>query len=488
MEQNITIERKAAKGGLWLAGFKFSTQLCSWAITVVVARILSPGDYGLMQMATILTGYVAVFSELGLGASIIQREEIRDQELSSLFHLGIIWGGILALICFFMAYPTVALFNDRRILRLTQAVSFLYLIEAFSVVPIHILHRELRFKAIGFAESLSVVTASVSMLLIARAGGGVWTLVLGNIIQTSARAIVVFFLVSWRPRMHFCFEEVKSFLKFGLNLVGASSLHYVESKSDSFFGGRSLGANALGYYSMALQLSTIPLDKFVSLINSISFPVFSRYQRQYDDFNNFFLRLIKIIGSTTIPIYFGGFLLADQLIPLVLGEKWLDIVYLFKILCIAQILVAITVPTMTANAAQGRPHWGVYAGLFGLIIYPLSFYIASKHGLNAMVIPWITTIPMERMVFTWITLRKLGIPVAQYCKSLIHPILATACMIAALFLAKSTLFGMSDSILSGQKMQVLITVIVCACTYLFYCFVFQRSFVFSVLSLMKPSK
>lgn len=440
-----------------------------------------------MAMATFLTGYVEVFSELGLGASIIQREEIRDQELSSLFYLAIIWGGILALICLLVAYPTAALFNDKRIIRLTQAVSLLYVIGSFSVIPIHILHRELRFKAIGFVESLSVVSSSIAMLFIARAGAGVWTLVLGNIIQALAKSFLIFFVVRWRPRMHFCFEEVKSFLKFGLNVVGAQSLHYMNSKSDSFFGGKFLGANALGYYTMALHLSAIPLNKLVSLISSISFPVFSRYQHQYDNFNNFFLRLIKIIGSITIPVYFTGFLLADQLIPLVLGEKWLSIIYLFKILCIAQILVAITIPTMSANSAQGRPHWGVYAGLIGLLIYPLSFYIASKHGLNAMVIPWITAVPIVRIAFTWITLRKLKISPAQYGKSLIHPILATACMISSLLLARGLLF-MSDSILSGQKMQVLITMIVCACTYLFYCFVFQRSFVFSVLSLMKPGK
>ena len=486
MEQNTTIERKAAKGGLWLAGFKFTTQIFSWAVTVVIARILAPEDYGLMEMATILTGYVAVFNDLGLGSAIIQREDIQDQELSSLFYIAIFWGCLLALICLVLAYPTAAILNDARMLRITQTVSLLFIIGSFSIVSIHILHRELRFKVLGLIEALAVMCASIAMLFIAKAGGGVWTLVLGMIVRESARVVLVFCFVHWRPRIHFDFKEVKPYLKFGLNLVGAQSLYYLYMKSDSFFGGKILGANALGYYTMALQLSAIPLDKVISLINSVSFPVFSRYQYQQNDFNDFFLKLVKIIGSITIPVFVAGFLLGDQLIALVLGEKWMRLIPIFKILCIGQIFVSITIPSGTANMAQGRVGWTLYMSMVNLILFPISFYLAAKHGLEAMVIPWITIIPIARFVFTLITLRKLGISFIRYCISLLHPLLATGCMIFAILFLKGVIH--SNFTIIYPKMDLAITMAVSACTYMVYCVIFQRAFVISILSLMKSNQ
>ena len=121
----MSVIKKAFKGAIWLSLFRTISQAFSWAATIIVARILVPEDYGLMEMATILTGYVALFSELGLGTAIIQREEIKDEELSSSFWLMVFWGFILAFICIILAYPTVAIFNEKRILRVTQSVSLL---------------------------------------------------------------------------------------------------------------------------------------------------------------------------------------------------------------------------------------------------------------------------------------------------------------------------------------------------------------------------
>ncbi len=486
-DKHESIERKAARGGLWLAGFRYSTQLCSWVITIIIARILVPADYGLFEMATILTGYVAIFSELGLGAAIVQRERINNKELSSLFWLLVFWGFILALICFILAYPAVAIFGEKRILRITQAVSLVFIISSLSIVPRNLLQRDLRFKTIGLIDASSVLPSSLIMIIIAKSGGGIWTLISGMIIQEFLRAFLLFVFAGWSPQIHFRITEIKAYVKFGLNLAGANSLGYIFEKADRFFGGRALGASALGNYSLAIQLSVIPTAKLVSLINSVSFPVFSRYQRHDDNFNSFYLRLVKIISFITMPVYVGGFFIADELIPFVLGSKWLAVIFPFKLLCLSQIITSITTPTPYANVAQGRPHWLLYMSIICLFIVPLSFYIASRHGLNALAIPWITVIPVLKLSFTWVTIRELGIPTIKYCQSLVHAFLATTCMISVLFFVKQICFNSGPFLTLLPGIYLIISILVVSLSYGAYCLAFQRSFLTSCLNLFRST-
>ena len=480
----MTIVHKAFKGASWLALFRAISQTFSWAATIIVARILVPEDYGLMEMATILTGYVIIFSELGLGAAIIQWEDINDKELSSLFWFVVFLGFLLAILSIILAYPTVAIFNEKRILRVTQSVSLLFIIGSFLIVPINILKREIRFKALGFIETAAVIISSTVMIIIAKLGGGVWTLIGGHIIREFIKALIVFYILPWRPRFHFQFIEIKHFIKYGVNIAAANSLYYIYTKSDRFFAGRMLGSKVLGYYSLALQLSDIPTEKLVSLINSVSFPVFSRYQKDPVEFNNFFLKLISFIGFITFPIYIGGIFIADQLIPLVLGSKWAPIILPFKLLCISQLIISITTACVVATNALGNAHWNLYLNIINVIVLPFSFFIAAKYGLNYMVIPWLTVSPLIRLGYVTITLRKLGISISDYFRALMHPLIGTFVMVLVLILVKYLYFhNLVQPI--DSKYYLFLIMMTGAISYAGYVMTFRRDFVTALVRLWK---
>jgi O-antigen/teichoic acid export membrane protein len=481
----MSIIYKAFKGASWLALFRSISQTFSWIVTIIIARILVPEDFGLIEMATILTGYVVLFSELGLGAAIIQREKVKDEDLSSLFWFVVCWGLLLAIICILLAYPTVAIFNEGRILRVTQSVSLLFIIGSLLIVPRNKLHREMRFKVIGFIEASSIIISSILMIVIAKLGGGVWTLVGGHIIRESTKVILVFSILSWRPSFHFRFFEIKPYIKFGLNLAIGNSLYYIYTKSDRFFGGLILGASTLGYYSLALQLSSIPTDKLVSLINSVSFPVFSRYQKSYDEFHNFYLKLVNLVAFFTFPIFIGAIFISDQLIPVALGQKWMPIILPFKLLCIAQLIISITSANGIANSAQGRPHWNLYVNIINVLVLPVSFYIAVKYGLNYLVIPWLTLNPLIRLGYTYLTLRKLAISIPDYFKTLFHPVLATMTMLFVLTPVKYFYFHILDSLFIDLKPYLFFIVIIGAISYASYIMIFRPNLLTSLMNLRK---
>lgn len=466
----MSILKKAFKGAIWLSSFRAAAQLFSWATTIVIAHILVPRDYGLMGMATVLTGFAALFSDLGLGAAIIQRKEVSQKELSSLFWFLVLWGILLGLICFVLAYPTVAIFKERRLLRITQSVSLLYIIGSFTIVPFNILNRSLRFKAIGFIEATSVIVSCLAMISIAKAGGGVWTLIGGHVIRQLVRLGLVFLTVHWRPSLLFNLAMIRPYVSFGLNVAGSRVLNYLYNRSPIFFGGRALGDHLLGFYCLASDLALIPRDKIISLINRIAFPVFSRYQDDQLEFNWFYLRVTKLIAMITFPIFFGVFFTADLLIPVVLGEKWRPTVFMFKMLCVNQLIFCLTIPNNLANNAQNRPHWTLYRDLISAILLPYCFYVAARHGLNALVIPWVTVDPLIRLGFTLITIRKMGISAFEYAKNLLHPFLATVSMCFVLWLIRH----MSACTIHSSGLILSLTILSSAVTYLAYMVAFQR--------------
>jgi O-antigen/teichoic acid export membrane protein len=479
----MSIIRQAFKGAMWLGSFKALSQAVSWVATIYIARILAPEDYGIMEMATILTGYVVMFSELGLGAAIVQRLEVKEDELSSLFCLMVIWGLVLAIICFFLAYPTAILFKDKRLIRVTQSISVLYLIGSILIVPMSLLNRNLKFKQIGFIDAVSVAVSCIVMVIIASRGGGVWTLIGGSIVKELMRCAIIFFMSPWRPRLVLKLDCIKPYLNFGLYVAGSSSLNYIYSKSDSFFGGRILGAGNLGYYSMAQQLSSIPNGKLVSLINNVSFPIFSRYKDDHVQFNNFFLNVTKTISILVFPLYIGGYFIAEQIIPVVLGIKWAQAIFPFKIFCLSQILIAVSTPISWVNIAQGRPHWGLYIGIISFFIMPLSFYFAANMGFKALVLPWVTVDPVLRIGLMYFTLREMKISTMDYLRNMFHPLLGAVIMVIIVLLAKYMYLTEGHMLQYGEKSYLFVVILLGFIAYGTYFMLFQRSLIFKILDL-----
>ncbi len=412
----------------WLALFKLISQIFAWITTIIIARILSPADYGLLEMSFMFAGYAMLFSELGLGAAIIQRAETSARELSSVFWFSTGVGIVLGGCCFLFAYPNSLIFKEPRIISLTQAISVIFILSAMQVVPLSLLRKELKFKRLGYIQMNSTFFSCVAMILIVYLGGGVWTLLLGLIIRNIITLIYVFASVDWMPKWHFNFKEAREYLKFGITVATSRSLWYLYEKSDKFFAGRAWSTQSLGYYTFALQLAQLPTEKIVVLINQVSFSAFSKLQDDTAEFNKLYLRIVYATATIVLPLFVGGFLVSNELIHVLLNEKWYPIIPLFKYLCLAQILTAINAANGFVHNAQGRPLWSLCFNLVLAITMPISFYFAVQYGLQAILVPWFTVYVIICSVWIWITLKKLGIPVKSYLKILSAPVIGSIVM------------------------------------------------------------
>lgn len=455
----MSIGRNAVRSGLWLASFRFITQAISWSVTVIIARILSPEDYGLMSLASILTGYVEVFSQMGLGSAIIQRETNSQKELSSNFWFSLGIGFGFSLICLGLARPTAWITNEPRVIPITEVISILFVIGALMVVPYNILVRELKFKVIGMIQLIGVAISSVSMLWMARNGFGVWTLINGTLILRTITVGLVFFSSKWRPSVWFHFKEVRPYLRFGINIAGASSLFYMFQKLDRLIIGKMLGVQSLGYYSLAMELASIPTDKIISIVNQVSFPVFSRFQNDRSKSNEIYLKTLKFIALFVSPLYLGGAFFGDDIIRAILGEKWIPIVFLFRIFCLTQFLVAITNINGIIHNSAGRSYWVFYFQGVNAFFMPLAIYFAAPYGVHALAIPWLVAYPIICMGWTRLTLRKIKISVKEYMMNLAIPVLASIAMVGGsqgirTLLVNQTFFKLDHTIILIEEVLV----------------------------------
>jgi O-antigen/teichoic acid export membrane protein len=235
---------------------------------------------------------------------------------------------------------------------------------------------------------------------------------------------------------------------------------------------------------MALQLSVIPTDKIVSLINRVSFPLFSRCQNEPEIFNNFFLKMVKILSIIALPLYCGGVFIADELILALLGPKWMDTIVPFKMLCVAQIFVALASANAIVYNARGLPRVNLYFNLVNVIMLPLSFFVAARYGLVYIAVPWITIHPLLRIGQTWMTLRMLSLRISSYLKAISHPICAVVSMMVILMIFRSFYFAVIDPQRSMAVAYITTAVSLGAASYVGYYFLFQRNVIWVLWALV----
>ncbi len=468
----MPVERRPRRAALSFGGYRFITQVISWTVTVAVARILRPEDYGLMALASLVTGYVEVFSELGLGAAIVQRGEITQRDLSSHFWFSVLVGTVLGVLTIPLAYATAWAVHDPRVIPITESISVLFLFGGFTVVPFNLLLREMRFGAIGASQLVGATVASLSMLWFASHGFGVWTLILGTLLLRLTTMVMVFVLSGWRPSFHFSSAEVRLSLRFGVHVAASRSIFYIFQKADKFIVGKVLGAGALGYYSFALDLASAPNDRMVTAANQVSFPVFARHQTQPDRLQDLFLKISRYIAWVAFPLYLGGAAFGHLLIP-ILGIKWAPAISLFRWFCLSYLLISVTSLNSGLHNALGRSRVVLIFSLLSIGVMAPCILVAAHFGLAALALPWLLVYPVLLAFWTHKTLKLASIPVGKYLAIYRTPLLASTIMILGVLSAR-LLPSYSSAFGGAGRETMLVTVVMATVLYAASLFVLER--------------
>jgi O-antigen/teichoic acid export membrane protein len=432
--EHRTLKEKAVHGIVWYGGSRVVIQLLSWVLTIAVARILLPEDYGLFGMASVYTGLVDCLNELGFGAAIVQRKEIDEDDLHTLFWFGMAVSLLIYAITYLVA-PLVAVFyRHEQVTEVLRVLGLVFILTNLRLVPWNLLTRVVDFKRRSIVEIISNMVSVVSTFLLARAGCGVWSLVLGVLIREVLLTAIVYTQSHWRLRFRFAWASLRESLSFSLDLSGARIAWYMYDNSDRLVIGRYLGDQTLGYYTLATRLTTDLSGRVLSIINQVAFPVYSRLQDDHERLKNYYLMSVQLVAVSLIPVLSGLSLVSSEAVAILLKPRWLPMVPALTVMCWAAIFITLEAFAWPILVAKGETRLNMRFCLVRLAVLPVSFYTATRFGLIGVCLVWVTVFPI--LSLTWLNAvgRVVGYTWAEMGKMLLPAITATVAMMTAVLM------------------------------------------------------
>ncbi len=372
-------------------------QLLLFVVSVILARLLSPREFGLIAMVIVFTGFAELFGDMGLGAALIQKLNLKRSHLSSVFWVNLITGVALTGIVIAVAPLIASFYGEPALKPLAMVIAFNFLIGSFKVVQNALLQKEMNFRKIAMVEISAALIAGAIAVTMALTGFGVWSLVAQSILLTTISVIVLWFISPWRPDLSWNFKALKELLGFSSNLLGFNVLNYWVRNLDNLLIGKFIGSSPLGIYSRAYSLMLLPVTQISHVVSRVMFPALSSIQKDIVKVKRIYLRSTRIIALVTFPMMAGLFVLAEPFILTVLGSKWGEVIPILRLFCITGMGQSIGTTVGWIYTSQGRTDiqfkWGICSGIVRAIAFIIGLRwgilgVATAYVLSGYVILW----------------------------------------------------------------------------------------------------
>jgi O-antigen/teichoic acid export membrane protein len=423
----------------------------SWIATLYVIRLLQPGDYGLMAMAQLWMGFLLLVSDLGIGSAVIQQLQRLDRrQLRVMFGLVLLTNAVGIALTLAAAPLVAAFFDEPRVIPLLHVMSIAFLLMSLYVLPQALLARDLSFDRKARAEVVATAVSALVSVVMALEGFGVWALVGGSLALHGGKAIAFQVARPCLPWPSFALREGFESLRFGGLMTLSRVLWWASGNVDIAIAGRVLGDAALGIYSVALNLSSMPVNKIMPILNQVSFAAFSRMQDDRDRVKRNVHRALQTVGLVAFPTFIGLAAVAPEAIELLLGEKWRPAVVPCQILCLILPLRPVSGVLAPALFGIGRPGVNVTNRALTFVVMGIAFWVGVRWGLIGICVAWIVAYPPVVLATSVRALRALGIPAREAASDIAFFALATGIMGLALWIVRVALGSdLSDGALLG---------------------------------------
>jgi PST family polysaccharide transporter len=374
------LKHKSVRGGMVTFASQGAGVIIGLVSTVVLARLLSPADYGIMAMVVAVTAFAGLFRDLGLSSAAIQKHTLTNAQQSNLFWMNVALGTTLT-VGLAAASPLVVWFYHKpEVLWVTVALSASFLIGSLATQSGALLVREMRFGQQAVAGiSGALVSLSVSVTL-ALQGFRYWSLVWGPLAGGLTSTSLLFILSPFRPGLPSRGTGLKEMLKFGAHITAFDFVNYFSRNLDSILIGRYWGAGPLGLYSRAYALLMFPINNLRGPINAVAFPAMSRLQNQPEAFRAYYLRVTSLLALVSMPLTAFLFVASRPVIELLLGRQWLGVAPIFSCLAFAAFVQPASglAGSLLLSLGQGRRY--LQCGVFNTVILCASFIIGLPWG------------------------------------------------------------------------------------------------------------
>lgn len=421
---NTDLKKRSLRGGAVTLTSRGLSLLINIGSTMVLARLLTPQDFGMISMVAAITGFAGIFSDLGLSTATIQRPDTNQKQVSNLFWINVGLGAVITIIVAAIS-PVVAWFyKTPQLLWVTATLSLNFLITGLAIQHTALLFRQMQFFAIAKIQIVSTLLGISVAVIMAMHGFRYWALV-ANSLTASASSVVCIWLVSkWRPNLPQRKSGVRSMLRFGSDIASFNVINYFARNLDNILIGRYYGSGALGIYSKAYQLLMMPINNLRSPMDKVAIPILSSLQYEPVQYRSYYIKYISVLAFISMPLVVFMFICSDNIIRLALGQQWIGASELFKILAVCALIqpVVTTQGTVTLSTGHSRRYFWNGTGYACVIV--ISFIIGLPWGAKGVATAY--TIANYLLIYPTLHYSFKGTPVSvmDFSSAIYRPLFA----------------------------------------------------------------
>ena len=404
------LKRKSVRGAAMAVTGQIACSLIQLFSGIVLARMLSPQDYGIIAMVMIVTSFAALFGDMGLSAAAVRHEGLTHGQRSNFFWLNVLMGSLLTIIVA-VASPLVAwFFHSPELLWATVALSTIFFITSFGSQHGALMVREMRFGQWATANISGAVCTMCMSIVLASIGLGYWALVGGALAGSACTTLMLTLLSPFRPGRPRKGSGVRELIKFGAHVTAFDFVNYFHRNLDNVLIGRFCGADMLGLYSRAYSLLMFPINNLRGPVNAVAYPAMSKLQHEPAAFRAYYRRTISLLATFSMPLTAFLFVAARPIIELLLGRHWIEVAPIFAWLALAGFVQPVSGMAGTVMLCLGKSRDYLRVGILTTALMSLSFVVGLKWGATGVALAY--AIANYVILYPWISISFRGTPVS----------------------------------------------------------------------------
>lgn len=349
---------KLKSGVFWSVIEVVVKRALDFVVKLILARLLLPESFGVIGMATVFISFIQVFNDAGMGLAIIQKKNLKEKDLNTVFWTNMIWSIFLFLLLSFVAAPIAAdFYNEPILIKVVPILSISIITTALNTVHMAQLKRSLSFKKIALANNISSLIAGAIAIGMAFLNFGIWALIANSVIAYIITVPMFYKATKWLPKWEWDKESMKEILSFGLYTTGAKLISNLSSNADYLFIGKLMGASAVGAYTLAYMMTKQVSAQLTTMLDRVMYPFYSSIQDDLEKLKSYYLKMTGNLVLIVYPIMLTLFLFAETLVPLFFGDKWDETIEPLRILTLAIMVDVLTKGYNSLFRSIGMPKY-----------------------------------------------------------------------------------------------------------------------------------
>jgi len=379
------------------------------AIGILLARLLTPEEWGVASLALVIASLLTVLADVGLPVALVQRARIDELDRSTLFWTALGLGIAFTAVGIALSGLVADIFGEPELQSLFAVLCIGFTIAGLEKVPGSLLARDLAFRALELRQIAATTGGAAVALALALAGAGAWAIIGNSLTTTVVSCALLWVVTPWRPRLVFSWNSFRSLTGFGGTLLAAQLVTYVQMNADRLLIGRYVGAAGVGVYSFAYQLMFTPILNVTYPLQMVLFPVFATIQEDIERLNALWLRTKRLSVALMAPAFLLLLVVAPDLLPALFGSQWDDAIPILQVLCLAGVAYSLTTQNGILLLAQGKAGTNFWLTVFATVVVVASVAVGLHWGTLGVatgfaVAHWSLVLP-----YTWITTKAASI-------------------------------------------------------------------------------